>query len=240
MNLLRNIGRYTERALAALTQANTLVGLPGGTAAYAAMVKAVGVNSMLIQPVILAHPSGHLFGTKPAFLVWTQLTTLAPANRVPWAFYNSSASGITAELEAIIFQKNRRAVTGLNFDLALSRITSLGPAGTGLGSAGGAKQTTFALDPTNIVPSSTWLTWCPSTNIIGGISSLMTRYYHSEETDTAAAEQEVYPFYPIPGMPLLTLQNMQCPPGYGYMVSHAASAAGEYIHGLIFSIFSGP
>lgn len=234
------LSRYTERVLALATTPNTLVGVPGGTAAYVAMQAAVGVNSVVFQPVINVDEGGHFWGTKPTYMAWTLLNTLAPANKTPWAFYNGSASGQTCKVEAIIANKSRRAITGLNFGLNIARITSLGPVGTGLGSAGGAGRTIFALDPRNATLTNTiWFTEQPSSNNIGGVSSLFTKYMHSEETDTAAAVAEAFPLWPPAGIPFQIPQALIVPPGYGLRSTHAESAAGEYIHGLIFTVSSG-
>lgn len=232
---------YALCALASPTTPNSLVGLPGGTAAYAAMTKLATVNSVMFQPVVPIDVDGHLWQTRPTYVAETIVTSLGASGRNPLAMYNSSFTNVTVQLEAILAQKNMAAVTGIAFNLALSRITSLGPVGTGVGSVGGAPVPVASFDPSMPTsPNSLWFTNLVSGSAVGGVTSLYNVWMHSEETNVAAQLQEVLPIWPPFFANTLRIPPLRFPPGYGFALTIPTStAAGAYTFTAIYSVSSG-
>lgn len=200
-----------------MTQANDLSGT--GMAVRA-------VSGREHQVVLVADDSGHIIGSRPTWAIQSGFQGLA-ANKLFFDLFNAAGSGVILQVASVALQKNMAAQTGVAVQFDLLKTTSVGTGGTAL--------TPVTFDSTNAaLPPQVTARHAAVGAALGGL--LVSRFYHSEETNVAAQVQEAFPFWPpTPLAP--DLQRITLRPGEGLTLKQiTSSTAGIYNVSVIFTV----
>lgn len=111
-------------------------------------------------------------------------------NKIFFDVFNGVGSGKILQVSCIMVQKNFSAVTGVPFQMDLYRTTTPGTGGSSLQIEN--LDTADALIPAEITARS-----APTSGASLG-SLVYSKFFHSEETNQAAAVQEAFPMWPPP------------------------------------------
>jgi hypothetical protein len=177
--------------------------------------------------VVAADAAGHILGTRPTYCIQSTFQTLAQ-NKLYFDLFNATGSGKVVEVRAIVLQKNMAAQTGVAIQFDLHFTTSVGTGGTVL--------TPIKFDSTNAaLPAGVTARHAASGGAaLGGL--IMSRFYHSEETNVAAQVQEALPFWPPVATLYLEPQALTLNENEGLTLKQiTASTAGVYNCSVIFT-----
>ncbi len=127
-------------------------------------------------------------GTKQTWVMQSGFIALAQ-NKLFFDLFNATGSGKVLRVKWIALQKDMSAQTGVAIQFNLNRTTSVGTGGTGI--------TPVLLDSNNTaLPAQVTARFAASGG--AGLGDLLvSRFYHSEETNVAAQVQEAFPFWPL-------------------------------------------
>jgi hypothetical protein len=159
-------------------------------------------------------------GTAQTWIMQSTFQALA-TNKIFFDLFNASGSGKVVRVRMICLQKNMAAVTGVAIEFQLLRTTAVGTGGTTL--------TPVALDTNNTaIPAQITARHAAAGGATSG-SLMMTRFYHSEETNVAAQAQEAFPLWPPATLPDIIGQDIVLREGQGLKLTQiTASTAGTY------------
>lgn len=163
-----------------------------------------GMSSEL-QTMVVADYEGHIVGTRPTWCMQSGFIALA-ANKLFFDLFNATGSGKILQVLAIALQKDMSTQTGVAIQFDLHKTTSVGTGGTGI--------TPVKLDSGNAALSGSVTARFAASGGAALGDKLISRFYHSEETNTAAQTQEAFPFWPpviLPGLhfhqPIMIREN---------------------------------
>jgi hypothetical protein len=169
-----------------MTQANDSVTVTPGSGATVATHLA---NSKEYQAVVPCSESGHILGSQPSFIIQSGFQTSAQ-NKIYFDLFNATGSGKIVRVPMIYLFKNMAAQTGVAMEFTLARTTSVGTGGTAL--------TPVKMDSVDPNLSASITARHAAAGGAASGSTLITKFYHSEETNVAAQVQEAFPFWPMP------------------------------------------
>lgn len=158
-----------------MTQANdSVLVTPGAGTTIATHLAAAKGHEVMMQ----ADQAGHIYGSKPTYFynIPSQVH-VAAANAVHWDLFNAHASLLVRVLSILQIPNVTTAVTGIVFDWALERATSVG--------TGGAAQTAWLPDLSQAALDAAIT--CRSKPTGGAAQSTVLRNYSISSEETAAA-----------------------------------------------------
>lgn len=127
-----------------MTQPNdSILVTPGSGATVATHL----VNSKEYQAIMLAHSSGHLYGTLPTY-TWWRPHAAGAQNQRTIDIFNASGSGVKVKLRKLFVHHNGAAVTGVNHQFDVIHTTAVGTGGTAI--TGRLQDSTNAAIPAQV------------------------------------------------------------------------------------------
>lgn len=139
------------------------------------------------QVTMLADKSGHIAGSKPTWCLQSGFIALAQ-NKLFFDLFNATGSGVVLQIVAIALQKDMSAQTGVAVQFNLNRTTAVG--------TGGAAITPVKLDSASASLPAQVTARSAATGGATLSDLIISRFFHSEETNVAAQVQEAFPFWP--------------------------------------------
>jgi hypothetical protein len=151
-------------------------------------ISAIPAGSNLIGKTQEVDSAGNVIGSKSTYILQTTFVALAQ-NKLFFDLFNATGSGKIIRVQYVGLQKDMSAQTGVAVQFNLNFTTTVG--------TGGSALTAIKLDSGNAaLPAQiTARSGATAGATLGNL--LVSRFYHSEETNIAAQVQEAFSFWPL-------------------------------------------